>query len=75
MGQVAGKTLAVTAASDGSIQAWDLAAAEPYGSPAKELYQTVNGLSLFEQDGKAVVIASGDQGLSLFDLETGARDR
>jgi WD40 repeat protein len=71
VGQAAGKSLAVTAASDGSIQAWDLAAAEPYGKPAKELYQTVNGLSLFEQDGKAVVIASGDKGLSLFDLATG----
>jgi WD40 repeat protein len=72
VGQAAGKTLAVTAASDGSIQAWDLATAEPYGTAAKELYQTVTGLSLLEQDGKAVVIASGEKGLSLFDLETGA---
>jgi WD40 repeat protein len=71
VGQAAGRTLAVTAASDGSIQAWDLSAAEPYGVPAKELYQTVSGLSLLEQDGKAVVIASGEKGLSLFDVETG----
>ena len=72
VGQAAGKTLAVTAASDGSIQAWDLASAEPYGVAAKELHQEVNGLSLLEQDGKAVVIASGEKGLSLFDVETGA---
>jgi len=72
VGQAAGKTLAVTAASDGSIQAWDLAAAEPYGTAAKELYQTVSGLSILEQDGKAVVIASGEKGLSLFDLASGA---
>jgi WD40 repeat protein len=71
VGQVAGKSLAVTAASDGSIQAWDLAAAEPYGTAAKELYQTISGLSLLERDGKAVVVASGEKGLSLFDLETG----
>lgn len=70
-GQAAGKSLAVTVTGEGAIQAWDLAAAEPFGAPAQELYQTVTGLRVLEIDGKAVVLASGDKGLSLFDLETG----
>ncbi|MEU5153678.1 Hsp70 family protein [Glycomyces sp. NPDC021274] len=72
VGQAAGKSLGVTVTGEGAIQAWDLAAAEPFGAPAQELYQTVTGLSVLEIDGKAAVLASGDQGLSLFDLETGA---
>ncbi|HEX2143313.1 MAG TPA: Hsp70 family protein [Glycomyces sp.] len=72
-GQAAGKTLAVTVTGEGAIQAWDLASAEKYGAPAQELYQTVNSLRLIELDGKAVVLAAGDKGLSLFDLETGAK--
>jgi actin-like ATPase involved in cell morphogenesis len=72
-GQAAGKSLAVTVTGEGTIQAWDLATAEPYGQPAQELYQTVNALRVIEIDGKAVVLASGDKGLSLFDLATGAQ--
>jgi hypothetical protein len=72
VGQAAGKSLGVTVTGQGAIQAWDLAAAEPFGAPAQELYQTVTGLRLIEIDGKAAVLASGDKGLSLFDLETGA---
>ncbi|MDN3242669.1 Hsp70 family protein [Glycomyces tritici] len=71
VGQAAGKSLGVTVTGEGVIQAWDLAAAEPFGAPAQELYQTVTGLGLIEIDGKAAVLASGDKGLSLFDLETG----
>jgi WD40 repeat protein len=71
--QAAGKSLAVTVTGEGAIQAWDLATAEPYGQPAQELYQTVNALRVIEIDGKAVVLASGDKGLSLFDLATGAQ--
>ncbi|MDA1359448.1 Hsp70 family protein [Glycomyces luteolus] len=70
-GQAAGKSLAVTVTGEGAIQAWDLAAAEPFGKPAQELYQTVTGLRVVEIDGKAHVLAFGDQGLSLFSLETG----
>jgi WD40 repeat protein len=73
VGQAAGKSLAVTVTGEGAIQAWDLAAAEPFGTPAQELYQTVTGLGVIEIDGKAAVIASGDQGLSLFDLESGTQ--
>ncbi|MEV3936347.1 Hsp70 family protein [Glycomyces sp. NPDC049804] len=72
-GQAAGKSLAVTVTGEGTVQAWDLAAAEPYGVAAQELYQTVSGLRVIEIDGKAAVLASGDQGLSLFDIETGAQ--
>ncbi|WP_205326351.1 Hsp70 family protein [Glycomyces sp. YM15] len=70
-GQAAGKSLAVTVTGEGAIQAWDLAAAEPFGQPAQELYQTVTGLRVIEIDGKAHVLTVGDQGLSLFSLDTG----
>jgi WD40 repeat protein len=73
LGGALGKPLGLTVTADGSVQAWDLAAAEPYGTAGHESHQTVNAAQLFELDGKAVALLQGDQGLSLFDLETGAR--
>ncbi|THV26041.1 Hsp70 family protein [Glycomyces paridis] len=70
-GTAAGKALGVTVTSEGSVQAWDLATAEPYGTAGIELYQAATSVILTELDGKAVALVRGDKGLSLFDLETG----
>ncbi|MEU6860589.1 Hsp70 family protein [Glycomyces sp. NPDC046736] len=72
-GQAAGKSLGVTASTDGQIRAWDLAASEPYGTAARDMYQTVTALRLTEVDGKPVALAVGDQGINLFDVATGTQ--
>jgi WD40 repeat protein len=72
-GTAAGKVLGVTVTADGSVQAWDLATAEPYGTAGRDLVQAVVGVQLIELDGKPVALLLGDQGLTLFDLDTGAQ--
>jgi WD40 repeat protein len=71
LGGALGKPLGLTVTADGSVQAWDLTAAEPYGTTGRELSQTVNAAQLFELDGKAVALLQGDLGLTMHDLATG----
>ncbi|WP_051704088.1 Hsp70 family protein [Glycomyces sp. NRRL B-16210] len=72
-GTAAGKPLAVTVTSEGSVQAWNLDAAERYGAAGSELFQVVGAVQLIELDGKAVALLRGDKGLTMFDLESGAQ--
>jgi hypothetical protein len=71
LGGAVGKPLGLTITGDGSVQAWDLTAAEPYGTAGHESHQTVKAAQLFELDGKAVALLQGDLGLTLYDLATG----
>jgi WD40 repeat protein/actin-like ATPase involved in cell morphogenesis len=71
LGGALGKPLGLTVTADGSVQAWDLAAAEPYGTVGHESRQAVNAAQLFELDGKAVALLQGDQGLTMYDLAAG----
>jgi actin-like ATPase involved in cell morphogenesis len=71
LGGALGKPLGLTVTGDGSVQAWDLTAAEPYGTAGHESQQAVNAAQLFELDGKAVALLQGDLGLTLYDLATG----
>ncbi|MFG3342223.1 Hsp70 family protein [Glycomyces sp. NPDC048151] len=72
-GTAAGKALGVTVTADGSVQAWDLVTAQPFGTAGRDLIQAVVGAQLLELDGKPVAMLLGDKGLTLFDLETGAQ--
>jgi hypothetical protein len=72
-GTAAGKVLGVTVTADGSVQGWDLATAKPYGTAGRDLLQAVVAAWLIELDGKPVAMLLGDQGLTLFDLDTGAQ--
>ncbi|WP_168801790.1 Hsp70 family protein [Glycomyces buryatensis] len=71
VGQAGDTALAVTATSEGSVQAWDLASAEKYGTAATELYQTVYDMEVTQLNDRPVVLVWGSTGLSLFDLDTG----
>ncbi|PRY59182.1 Hsp70 family protein [Glycomyces artemisiae] len=71
LGGAHGKVLGLTVTGDGSVQAWDLSAAAPYGTAGHESHQAVNAAQLFELDGKAVALLQGDKGLTLHDLDTG----
>jgi hypothetical protein len=71
LGGALGKPLGLTVTADGSVQAWDLGAAKPYGTTGHESQQSVNAVQLFELDGKAVALLQGDLGLTLYDLATG----
>ncbi|MEU5875152.1 Hsp70 family protein [Glycomyces sp. NPDC047369] len=72
-GGAAGKALSLTVAANGSVQGWDLAAAEPYGEPGMELRQAVTQAQLIELGSEAIALLQGDQGLSMFDLGTGTQ--
>jgi WD40 repeat protein len=64
--------LAVTAAYDGTIQAWNLETAEQYGTAAHDLAQEeIQGLDLFQMNGQTAVLTWSSAGLSLFDVESG----
>ncbi|GAA2149209.1 Hsp70 family protein [Glycomyces algeriensis] len=67
------RSLAVTVGTDGGVQAWDLATAERYGTAGIEPDQAVTSAQVFNLYGKNVALLQGDQGLSVFDLEAGAR--
>jgi actin-like ATPase involved in cell morphogenesis len=67
------RSLAVTVGTDGTVQAWDLATAERYGTAGSEPEQAVNSAQVFNLYGKDVVLLQGDRGLSVFDLQAGAR--
>ena len=61
----------VTADESGTVQAWDLSAAEKFGAEINAQYQVVEELRVADLGGSTGVLVRGAQDLSLFDLETG----
>jgi hypothetical protein len=72
-GGAAGKALGVTVTANGSVQGWDLAAAQPYGTAGMELGQAVTQAWIVELGSEATALLQGDRGLSLWDLQTGTQ--